>query len=77
MLAEYTDAILQIFYSDISLHALQNVQGDDEQGFWCYLNSLYTDRSNTHFPFPEYIEKQFLWLKTGTFMQVSPAASEF
>lgn len=32
-LAEYTGAVLQIFCSDISLHALQNVQRGDEQGF--------------------------------------------
>lgn len=33
MLTEYTGAVLQIFYSGISFHALQNVQGGDEQGF--------------------------------------------
>lgn len=42
-----------------------------------FFRPLYTERSNTHFPFPEYVEKQFLWLKTATFLQVSPAASEF
>lgn len=91
-LAEYTGAVLQVLCSGISLHALQNVQRGDEQGFWCYLNflhtqqqltdtlfclPLYTQRSNTYFPFPEYVEKQFLCLKTATFMEVFPTASEF
>lgn len=33
VLAEYTGAVSQIFYSDFSFHALQNVQAGDEQGF--------------------------------------------
>lgn len=35
----YTGAVPQIHCSDGSLLTPQNVQGGDEQGFWCYLNS--------------------------------------
>lgn len=90
----YTGAVPQIHCSDGSLLTPQNVQGGDEQGFWCYLNSphmqqqwpmccfwistlFYAERSSTHVPFPESAGRQFLWLKTATFMHLSPAASEF
>lgn len=92
MLAEYTGAVLQFFYSDISFHALQNVQGGDEQGFQCYLNPPHTQQQLTGALFPYHdihqgatltfliqsmLKSIFCGLKQLLFMQVFPTALEF